>query len=100
MADPFAALNKACVKTFGSRCPVTYQQGAAAPFVLRAVPMKDSDEEQHHDGLYARLFANLVDFPSPPEHGDQATINGVAYTVFEVLIDAVDGVHLRLRAGG
>lgn len=95
-ADPFAALNQACVKTFGTA--VSYQQGAAAPFTLRGVVMKDADEEQHHDALYARLFADLGDFPSRPDHGDEAILDGVAYTVVEALIDAAGGVHLRLRA--
>jgi hypothetical protein len=96
-ADPFAALNKACVKTFGST--VSYRQGTATPFSLRGVVMKDSDEEQHHDALYTRLFADLADFPARPDHGDEATIGGVAYTVVDALINATNGVTLRLRAG-
>jgi hypothetical protein len=97
MADPFAALNKACVKAFGST--VSYRQGTGAPQSVRGVLMTDSDEEQRHDALYAHLFAHVADFVSPPDQGDEATIDGVVYTVFEVLIDAMGGVHLRLRAG-
>ena len=67
MADPFAALNKACLKTFGSA--VSYQQGAAAPFADHRHLKKDSDEERHQDGVYARLFVNLADFATPPDHG-------------------------------
>ena len=52
LADPFASLNKACVMTFGST--VSYRQGTAAPFAVRGIPMKDSDEEQHREGRYAR----------------------------------------------
>jgi hypothetical protein len=47
-ADPFAALNHACVETFGSA--VSYRQDAAAPFSVSGVVMKDSDEEQRQDG--------------------------------------------------
>jgi hypothetical protein len=94
--DPFAALNKACVKSFGST--VSYRQGTADPFSVQGVLVKDSDEEQHREGLYARLFVNLADFASPPDHGDEATIGGVAYTVFNVLADAMGGAHLSLRA--
>ena len=97
MPDPFAALNKACVGTFGTA--VTYRQGTAEPFALQGIVMKDSDEEQRQDARYARLFAHAGDFPSPPDQGDEAAIGGVTYVVYEVLLDPVGGAHLRLRAG-
>jgi hypothetical protein len=96
MADPFAALNKACVMTFGST--VSYRQGTTAPFTVRGIVMKDSDEERRHDGLYARLFVSLTDFVTMPGQGDVVTIGGVAYTVFEVLTDAMGGATLSVRA--
>jgi hypothetical protein len=96
MADSLSALNKACIKTFGSA--VSYQQGAAAPFPVSGILSKDSDEERHQDGVYARLFVNLADFASRPDHGDVATIDGVAYTVFEVMTDAAGGAFLSLRS--
>jgi hypothetical protein len=96
MADPFASLNKACVKSFGSA--VSYQQGAAVPFSIQAIVMKDSDEERRHDGLHARLFVSLIDFATPPDQGDVAIVDGVAYAVFEVLADAMGGVTLSVRA--
>ena len=95
-ADPFAALNKACIKSFGTA--VSYQQGTAAPFSVKGIVMKDSDEERHREGLYVRLFVALADFATPPDHGDVAIIDGVTYTVFEVLADAMGGVTLSLRA--
>ena len=94
--DPFAALNKACVKSFGTA--VSYQQDAAAPFSVKGIVMKDSDEERHRDGLYARVFVSLADFATPPDHGDVATIDGVAYTVFEVHADSMGGATLFMRA--
>ncbi len=96
MSDPFAALNKACVRSFGKA--VSYRQGAASPFTVRGIPMKDSDEEQHLAGLYTRLFVDMADFTTPPDHGDLVTIDGTAYTVFEPLADAMGGVTLSLRA--
>ena len=54
---PFAALNRACIKTFGS--PVTYQPAASASFAVNGVLQKDTDEERHQDGVYARLFIDL-----------------------------------------
>ena len=94
-ADPFAALNKACIKSFGTA--VSYQQGTAAPFPVSVIVMKDSDEERH-EGRYVRLFVGIVDFITPPDHGDVAIINGVTYTVFEVMADAMGGVTISLRA--
>jgi hypothetical protein len=96
MADPFASLNRACISAFGSS--VIYRQGTGDSFTIHGVLMKDSDEERHGDALYARLFVSLADFQSPPDHGDVATIDGMTYTVYEVLLDAVSGAHLRLRA--
>ena len=96
MVNPFATLNKSVVKTFGKA--VSYQQGAAAPISIWAVPMKDSDEEQHVGGLYTRLFLNGADLPTPPDHGDLVTIDGTVYTVFEPKADAMGGVTLSLRA--
>ncbi len=93
---PFAALNSSVLKTFG--LAVSYQQGAAAPLSIRAVPMKDSDEEQYVGGLYTRLFLNLADLPAPPGQGDVVSIDGQAYTVFEPKADALGGVTLSLRA--
>lgn len=96
MVDPFATLNKSVVKAFG--VAVSYQQGSAAPISVRAIPMKDSDEEQHVGGLYTRLFLDMADFTTPPDHGDVVTIDGQAYTVFEPKADAMGGATLSLRA--
>ncbi len=96
MADPFATLNKSVLKAFGKA--VSYQQGTAAPICIKAVPMKDSDEEQYVGGLYTRLFLNMADLPTPPGQGDVAIIDGVQYTVFEPKTDAMGGVTLALRA--
>ena len=40
----------------------------------------------------------LADFTTAPDHGDVAIIDGVTYTVFEVLADAMGGVTLSMRA--
>ena len=92
---PFAALNKACIKTFGSQ--VTYQPAASASFAVNGVLQKDTDEERHQDGVYARLFINLSDFAAQPEQGDEVTVEGKTYKVFEVLFDPTLGAWLALR---
>lgn len=93
--SPFSALNSACLKNFGS--PVTYQPAAAAPFAVNGILQRDSDEERHQDGVYARLFINLADFAAQPEQGDEVTVDGKTYKVFEVLSDPTRGAWLALR---
>ena len=94
----FSALNAACLKTFGTS--VSYQQGAGAPFALTGILQKDSEEERRQDGVYARLFVDLAAFPSRPDKGDFATVNGTAYTVFNVEIDPAGAGLLSLKKHG
>ncbi len=92
----YGSLNAAMLAAFGS--PVTYRQGNSDPFQISGILQKDSDEEQHQDGVYARLFVLLADFPSPPDHGDELVVNdGTNYTVYEVSVDPTGAARLRLR---
>jgi hypothetical protein len=95
MANSFAALNSSCISIFGQ--PVKYQQGTGDPFQVFGILEKLSDEEQHQDGVDARLFVLLSDFPSRPDHGDELVIEGAHYTVFEVSVDPTGSARLRLR---
>ena len=95
MPDSFDTLNISSLKAFGS--PVAYRQGQSDPFTVSGILQKDSDEERHQDGVYARLFVRLADFPSRPDHGDELVVNGVNYTVFEVSVDPTGAAWLRLR---
>jgi hypothetical protein len=97
MADPFAALNRACVGALGVL--VSYQAAAGgAPISLRGVFQKDTDTEREQDAPYARLFICLADLPARPERGDEATISGESFAVFQVMADATGGAWLSLRA--
>ena len=95
MVEPFDALNASSLKAFGT--PVSYQQGGGDPFVIVGIVQKDSDEERHQDGVYARLFVRLADFQSRPDHGDEVVVNGANYTVYEVSLDPTGAAWLRLR---
>ena len=95
MPDSFDTLNISSLKAFGS--PVAYRQGQSDPFTVSGILQKDSDEERHQDGVYARLFVRLADFPSRPDHGDELVVAGVNYTVFEVSVDPIGAAWLRLR---
>lgn len=88
-------VNAAMLAAFG--VPVTYQQGAVDPFPITGILQKESDEERHQDGVYARLFVRLADFLARPEHGDEVVIGGVNYTVYEVAVDPTGAASLRLR---
>ena len=92
---PFSALNASCLKTFGS--PVNYQQGGGTPFAIAGIFQKESDEERLADGLYARLFVNAADFAGSPASGDEVTVVGATYTVFQVMADPTGGFWLSLR---
>ncbi len=93
--DPFTALNAACVAAFGQM--VSYRPASGDSFALPGILEKTTDEERHADGVYARLFVNLADCPVQPAEGDEVTLNGAVYKVFEVLIDTGGGVWLALR---
>ncbi len=95
MADSFDALNTSSLRAFGAQ--VMYHQGAADPFTISGILERDSDEERHQDGVYARLFVRLADFESRPDHGDELVVNGVNYTVYEVSVDPTGAAWLRLR---
>ncbi|MBZ5726318.1 MAG: hypothetical protein LAP87_15130 [Acidobacteriia bacterium] len=85
----------ALLAAFGQ--PVSYQQGTGDPFPITGILQRETDEERHQDGVYARLFVRLADFPSRPDHGDEVVINELYYTVFDVSVDPPGAAWLRLR---
>ena len=87
--------NAAILAAFGQ--PVSYQQGAVAPFTVIGILDKRTDEQRHPDTVYARLFVALSGFSTPPGQGDEVTVDGAAYTVFEVLNDPAGGCWLSIR---
>jgi hypothetical protein len=87
--------NAAILAAFGQ--PVSYQQGTGDPFTVIGVLDKRTDEQRHPDTVYARLFVGLSSFSTPPGQGDEVTVDGAAYTVFEVLNDPAGGCWLSIR---
>ena len=87
--------NAALLAAFGQ--PVSYQPGAGDSFTVTGILDKRTDEERHPDTVYARLFVNLFDFSAPPDQGDEVTVDGALYTVFEVLNDPAGGCWLSIR---
>ena len=87
--------NAAVLAAFGQ--PVSYQQGKADPFTVAGILDRRTDEQRHPDTVYARLFVALWGFTVPPDHGDEVTMDGFVYTVFEVLNDSAGGCWLSIR---
>ena len=87
--------NAAILAAFGQ--PVSYQQGAGDPFTVTGILDKRTDEQRHPDTVYARLFVALSSFSVPPDRGDEVTVDGAPYTVFEVLNDSAGGCWLSIR---
>lgn len=87
--------NAALLAAFGQA--VSYQQEAGDPFTVTGILDKRTDEERHPDTVYARLFVTLTSFAVPPDHGDEVTVDGALYTVFEVQNDLAGGCWLSIR---
>jgi hypothetical protein len=87
--------NAAILAAFGR--PVSYQQGAGDPFTVIGILDRRTDEQRHPDTVYARLFVTLSSFSVPPNHGDEVTVDGALYTVFEVLNDPAGGCWFSVR---
>ncbi len=95
MATLFTGLNAACVSLFGTA--VSYQKGAAEPFTVKAIIRRVGEEERHQGGRYLKLFVDLADFTTHPDHGDVVQIDSATYRVTEVLKDAAGGADLTIR---
>ena len=87
--------NAAILAAFGQ--PVSYRQGVGDPYTFIGILDKRTDEQRHPDAVYARLFVALSGFSAPPDHGDEVTVGGAVYTVFEILNDSAGGCWLSLR---
>jgi len=87
--------NAAILAAFGQ--PVSYQPGAGDSFTVTGILDKRTDEQRRPDTVYARLFVALSSFSAPPDRGDEVTVDGALYTVFEVLNDPAGGCWLSIR---
>ena len=91
-------MNASSQQAFGTS--VSYQPAGGAAFTVVGIPERTSDEEKQSAGVYLRLFVHLADFAEPPAQGDAVTIDGIAYTVFEVQEDSSGGARLSVREVG
>ena len=98
MAD-FASLlntlNRAALTAFGRE--VTYSPQAGTPSAIRAIFQPSHEAEENSPGVYGVLFIRLTDLPKPPERGDEVSMDGILYKVFDIEADTSGGAVLRLR---
>ena len=98
MAD-FASLlntlNSAALTAFGREVTYTPQAGASA--TIRAIFQPSREAEENSPGVYGVLFLRLADLSRPPERGDEVSMDGILYKVFDIEADTSGGAVLRLR---
>ena len=91
----FSSLNAQCIEAFGQT--VTYQPPTNDPFTVAAIVERATEEQRIENAVYARLFVNLADFSAAPAAGDEVTVGGAAFKVFQVLSDPTGGAWLSIR---
>ena len=89
------ALNTTVLGAFGREVVFTPQAGGSLP--VRAIFEATRETEENAPGVYAVLFVRTGDFPQPPERGDEVTVDGTTYKVFDIEADTTGAVVLRLR---
>lgn len=101
--DPFAALNAACVSTFGKSVPVSFfPQGGGGPITVNGIPKDPAILDSY--GLTSssmpalvHLFVTMATITPTPARGDVFAINGANYTMFELGTDVIGGTFLKMR---
>jgi hypothetical protein len=89
------ALNISVLGAFGRE--VVYMPQAGDTVTVRAIFESTRETEENAPGVYAVLFVRAGDLPQPPERGDEVTVDGVTYKVFDIEADTTGAVVLRLR---
>jgi hypothetical protein len=91
-------MDEACLRVFGRE--VLYLPEVGGQAVVRSVFQPAREAEDASPGVYAVIFARLLDLPSAPVRGDEVEIDGVRYKVFDIEADAEGAAVLRLRKAG
>jgi hypothetical protein len=89
------ALNSAALTAFGRE--VTYSPQVGMPSAIRAIFQPSHEPEENSPGIYGVLFIRMGDLAQQPARGDEVSIDGALYKVFDVEADASGGAVLRLR---
>ncbi|MBI4905117.1 MAG: hypothetical protein HY820_15895 [Acidobacteria bacterium] len=89
------SLNSTAIGVFGRE--VSYVPSSGDAFTIRAIVETAKQTEEIAPGVYAAMFLRSVDLPKPPERGDEVSIDGTLYKVFDIEADGGGGIVLRLR---
>lgn len=90
-------LDLACLAAFGTQ--VLVQPQASPSYSVTMIPVTPAMEEELLPGNTAvlRLFVRFADLPQPILAGDQVTLSGTLYNIFDVKVDVEGGAVLKLR---
>ena len=89
------ALNTGVLGAFGREVVYTPQSGES--ITVRAIFESTREAEENAPGVYAVLFVRAGDLPQPPQRGDEVTVDGAMYKVFDIEADTTRALVLRLR---
>jgi len=93
--DTVSRVDEACLRVFGR--DVVYSPEAGGEATIRAIFNPTRESEETAPGVYAVVFCREVDLPAPPVRGDEVTVDGAMYKVFDIEADHGGGLVLRLR---
>jgi len=93
--DSVGRMDDACLRAFGR--DVTFLPQAGGQATVRAVFEAAREAEDSAPGVYAVMFIRAAALSTPPQRGDEVTVDGVTYKVFDVEADHGGGLVLRLR---
>jgi hypothetical protein len=89
------ALNTGVLGAFGRE--VVYTPQAGDPVNVRAIFESTREAEENAPGVYAVLFVRAGDLSLPPQRGDEVTVDGATYKVYDLEGDTTGAVVLKLR---
>jgi hypothetical protein len=93
--DTVSRVDEACLRVFGRE--VIYSPEAGGEVTVRAIFNPTREAEGSAPGVYAVAFCREVDLPAPPVRGDEVTVDGMVYKVYDIEADHGGGLVLRLR---
>ena len=90
-----SAQDDACLRAFGRDVIYTSQAGASS--VIRGILDKGVEAEETDRGVYAGLFTKASSFSSPPQRGDEITVDSSVYKIVDLNADGEGGLRMILR---
>ncbi len=93
--DAIGRMDEACLRAFGRE--VTYLPQAGGQATVQAIFEATREAEENAPGVYAVMFFRAAALSTPPQRGDEVSVDGVTYKVFDIEADHGGGLILRLR---